>query len=46
MRRAQPAEYTVVDTIAAVETTRRAGHADVPVEPVIIERVEVVAAAQ
>lgn len=36
----------VVDSIAAVETTRRAGHADVPVGPVIIERVEVVAAAE
>jgi len=31
----------VVDTIRAVETTARPPHQDVPVEPVIIERVEI-----
>lgn len=30
----------VVDKIRAVATTRRAGHQDVPVEPVIIEKAE------
>lgn len=30
----------VVDAIAAVDTTRRGPHADVPAEPVVIERVE------
>lgn len=32
----------VVDAIAKTQTTRRAGHADVPVEPITIESVEVV----
>ena len=32
----------VVDQIKAVETGRRSGHQDVPTEPVIIERIEVV----
>lgn len=33
----------VVDRIAAVPTGRQRGHADVPMEPVIIERVEILA---
>jgi peptidyl-prolyl cis-trans isomerase B (cyclophilin B) len=31
----------VVDKIKAVETTTRAGHSDVPVEPVVIEKAEI-----
>jgi len=33
----------VVDQIVAVPTTSRAGHQDVPVEPVIIEKAVVIA---
>ena len=33
----------VVDRIAAVPTGRRSGHADVPLEAVVIERVEILA---
>jgi len=33
----------VIDKIKAVPTTNRAGHQDVPVEPVIIEKAVVVA---
>ena len=36
----------VVEKIKAVETTNRAGHSDVPVEPVVIETAEVSAAEQ
>ena len=31
----------VVEKIKAVETTNRAGHSDVPVEPVVIEKAEI-----
>ena len=31
----------VVEKIKAVETTNRAGHSDVPVEPIVIEKAEV-----
>ena len=35
----------VVDKIRAVETTRRNGHSDVPVEPIVIEKAEITAAS-
>ena len=31
----------VVDRIKAVDTTNRAGHSDVPVEPIVIEKAEI-----
>jgi peptidyl-prolyl cis-trans isomerase B (cyclophilin B) len=31
----------VLEKIRTVETTNRAGHSDVPVEPVIIEKAEI-----
>jgi peptidyl-prolyl cis-trans isomerase B (cyclophilin B) len=35
----------VVDRIKGVKTGRTGGHQDVPVEPVIVEKAEIVAAA-
>ena len=32
---------SVVETIKAVDTTNRAGHSDVPVDPIVIEKAEV-----
>jgi peptidyl-prolyl cis-trans isomerase B (cyclophilin B) len=31
----------VIDRIRAVETTNRAGHSDVPAEPIVIEKAEI-----